>query len=106
MDEELRYHLERETEALVALGMPPDAARDTARQRFGSVALVKDDCRESWGMRAIDMLSQDVRFAVRNLRKYPSYTGVVLLTSTLSASDTSSSWCVRGVMVMLTPMFS
>jgi predicted permease len=41
---------------------------------------VKDDCRESWGMRALDTLSQDVRFALRNLRKYPSYTAVVLLT--------------------------
>ena len=69
MDAELRHHLDLETEALVARGMTPDAARDSARQRFGSVALVKDDCRESWGMRAIDMLAQDVRFAVRNLGK-------------------------------------
>ena len=80
MDAELRHHLELETDALIAGGMTPAAARDAARQRFGSVALVKDDCRESWGLRAIDMLSQDVRFAVRNLRKYPSYTAVVLLT--------------------------
>ena len=43
--------------------MTPDAARDAARRRFGSVALVKDDCRESWGMRAIDTLAQDLRFA-------------------------------------------
>ena len=64
----------------IARGMAPAAARDAARRRFGSVALVKDDCRESWGMRAIDMLAQDVRFALRNLRKYPSYTAIVLLT--------------------------
>jgi hypothetical protein len=83
MDEELRHHLDLETEALVARGMTPDAARDSARRRFGSVALVKDDCRESWGMRAIDMLAQDLRFALRNLRKYPSYTAVVLLTLAL-----------------------
>ena len=80
MDAELRHHLELETEALIAGGMAPGAARDAARRRFGSVALVKDDCRESWGMRAIDMLTQDVRFALRNLRKYPSYTAIVLLT--------------------------
>jgi putative ABC transport system permease protein len=80
MDAELRLHLELETDALVARGMAPDAARDAARRRFGSVALVKDDCRESWGMRVIDTLMQDLRFALRNLRRYPSYTAVVLLT--------------------------
>jgi predicted permease len=80
MDAELRHHLDLETEALVARGMGPEDARDAARRRFGSVALVKDDCRESWGMRALDMLGQDVRFALRNLRKYRSYTAIVLLT--------------------------
>ena len=80
MEAEMRHHLELETEALVARGIGPDEARETARRRFGSVALVKDDCRESWGMRAIDALAQDVRFALRNLCKYPSYTAVVLLT--------------------------
>jgi hypothetical protein len=71
MEAELRHHLEMEAEALIARGMTPEAARDTARRRFGSVALVKDDCRESWGMRAVDTVTQDVRFAIRNLRKYP-----------------------------------
>src|SRR5260221_12830789 len=83
MDAELRHHLDLETEALVAGGMGPEAARDAARRRFGSVAQVKDDCRDSWGMRALDMLGQDVRFALRNLRKYPSYTASVLLTLAL-----------------------
>ncbi|MCU1382694.1 MAG: transporter, permease protein [Acidobacteria bacterium] len=80
MEAELRHHLELETDALIARGMSPTDARDAARRRFGSVALVKDDCRESRGIRALDMLMQDIRFALRNLRKYPSYTAVVLLT--------------------------
>ena len=80
MEAELRHHLELETEALIAGGMTPAEARAAARQRFGSIALIKDDCRESWGMRAIDVLCQDLRFAARNLRKDPSYTAIVLLT--------------------------
>ena len=66
MDAKLRHHLELENEPLIAGGMAPGADRDAARRRFGSVALVKDDCRESWDMRAIDMSTRDsrsVRFA-------------------------------------------
>ena len=83
MEAELQVHLALETELLVARGMDPCEARLAARERFGSVAQVKDECRDSWRMRAIDVVSQDIRFGMRSLRTSPAYTAVVLLTLAL-----------------------
>ncbi len=49
----LRHHVELETDVLIARGVGPAEAREVALCRFGSVALVKDECRDSWGMRAM-----------------------------------------------------
>ena len=51
MDAELRHHLELEIEHLVQRGIPLQEARAAAQRTFGSIAYVKDECRESWGVR-------------------------------------------------------
>ena len=80
MEAELRHHLELETDAGIRRGLSPDEARAEARRSFGSLAQVKDECRDSWGLRAIDALGQDLRFGLRNLLRHRGYTAVVLLT--------------------------
>src|SRR4051794_32585644 len=83
LDAELQHHLALETDALIARGVDPREARVVAQSRFGSVAHVKDECRESWGLRALDAVAQDARYAVRTLLKYPGYTAIVLSTLAL-----------------------
>src|SRR5262245_37560739 len=80
MSAELAAHLEFEIDALVAHGWRPADARVEARRRFGSVAEVKDQCRDSWGVRAIDSLKQDLRHGVRVLLKTPGSAVLILLT--------------------------
>ncbi len=54
LNEELRFHIDRETEKLVARGVAPAEAQRRARLEFGRLDVVKDDCRHAWGLRQLD----------------------------------------------------
>jgi predicted permease len=71
LDEELAFHLERETQKHIAAGLSPQDARTTARARFGSVALAADQCRDERGTGLIDDLARDMRYAFRTFRRAP-----------------------------------
>ena len=50
LDEEIRFHLDAQTENLVRTGLPPAEAASRARMQFGSIEAVKDDCRRVRGL--------------------------------------------------------
>ena len=49
--EEVRFHLDAQTEDLVRTGVPPEEAARRARVLFGSIEAMKDDCRRARGLR-------------------------------------------------------
>jgi len=51
LDEEIRYHVEREVERNMAKGMSADDARDAARRAFGNVTIATERSREAWRYR-------------------------------------------------------
>ena len=83
LDDEVRFHLERETEKLVAAGVSPQEALRRARLRFGGAEQIKEDCRDARGVRVADEILRDLRHGARALAGRPGFTLVVVLTLAL-----------------------
>jgi predicted permease len=79
LDEELRFHLDQQIAENVRAGMSSRDARASALRELGSVTLIKDQSRDELGLRLIDQLRQDGRYAFRALLKTPSFSVVAVL---------------------------
>ncbi len=90
LDEELRYHLEAETERNMAAGMSEEDARAAARRAMGNLLAVRERAREAYGWTWLDHVVQDLRSAVRALLRDRAVSGFVIITLALGLGATAA----------------
>ena len=90
MDEEVRFHIEREIQQRLRGGEDAETARRQAMVQFGNVEHHKEDIRDARGTRPLENLVADIRYALRGLRRNPAFTltGILVLGIGIGATAT------------------
>src|SRR5438093_1082713 len=78
MAAEMREHLERRTQEMIASGLSSEDARQAAQRAFGGIAQVQEQCRDERRFIWLEQSAQDIRYAFRQLRRNPGFAATAI----------------------------
>ncbi len=97
--EEIEGHIALQTEENLRAGLSPVEARRQALLKFGGVEGIKDEYRAERGLMFVDNVLQDVRFAMRSLRRTPGLTAFVAITLGLGIGMASGTFSMVDALI-------
>jgi len=100
IDDELRFHFDRQVESHLAEGMTRSEAVRRARLSFGHLDHIKEEYRDALGTRFLDDLKQDVGYGVRALLRTPGFTCIALLTISIGIGASSAIFSVLNAVLI------
>jgi hypothetical protein len=94
LDEEIASHLRMAIADRVARGATEEEARTAAEREMGNLPLAKDVTRETWGWVWLERLGQDVRYALRQMRRGPGFAATAIGTLALGIGAAAAMFTV------------
>lgn len=81
--DDIRDHIDRETEDNIALGMEPSEARAAALRKFGNVTRATENTRAVWAVEWLEQFRQDLSYALRTMAGNRMFTAMVVVSLAL-----------------------